>query len=576
MDFDDEINEKYLLTNFNTDEIEILYESIARDIDDYVDDYISMYPSNDGNESCFWLTGYSIAGGIASFVAPYLTGKKETYAYTFGAPAVTNDGPSANSNIKNIINEDDLIPKVLSAKEGYTRNGNKYNSSIYCNLRREYNDLVGNIKGYEGNPHRTNTIRDKISDIRKRETTNELKSRANGLLAKYLINNEYIHDEVTMSAYPEMGTYLNPNIPKVRDAHNIKSYYVLSKSLNGYDLNNTDERWNKKEDEIGSEEVKGDTHDMEIVEAIEKLGVWYVNHVITYRNSKKEDRGTSKAKKYYDDNKGAGHYPVDSAGNRLSDKDSETVIKDLGGKIGYFYEPFSKYATSDNEVYKNDGTNRNYLKRYLGGDCSGFTQGVVYTLSNGERGQEGEDPNIISDTTGLWNHNVSSDKLVYGSYNTDESMLRLGWDKYYLDGKVWKIKSMINDEIRINTLKETIGYEMSELGVDFLEPGDLLCSTDHVEFYVGYIKAHKWISRDIEELIDVRKLNEDYIEYSNYYNKNNKLKNPHVRYSTFGWGNVQNEFPKQNYYFTYKNNNFVWNRGPNDPAGGYKTIWRKN
>ena len=237
------------------------------------------------------------------------------------------------------------------------------------------------------------------------------------------------------------------------------------------------------------------------------------------------------------------------------------------------YIKASKEACENNHEYiKRSGSKLNYYIdcdkvsgfEYddVGGDCSGFTQGVVYTLSKGERGQEGEDPNILSDTTGLWNHNVSSGKLVYGSYDTDESMLRLGWDKYYLDGKVWKIKSMIDDEIRINTLKETIGYEMSELGVDFLEPGDLLCSTGHAEFYIGY-----------EYSVDYN-IEKDKSSGIKSITRKGKAKQG---YSTFGWGNVQNEFPKQQYNFIYDSNgSFRLKQVSSVTENKYNVIWRKN
>ena len=204
---------------------------------------------------------------------------------------------------------------------------------------------------------------------------------------------------------------------------------------------------------------------------------------------------------------------------------------------------------------------------------------MIYTLSNGDRGQTG---NINTASDGLFNHNVNGWKLLDGSDHTDEAMLKLGWEKYYLhtDNK-WYRKRKYGGQTEIKKLVDITGYEMSEMGVEFLRPGDLLCYGKHAEFYIGYnynVTYNNMISSDI----NVR--NRSGISSIKI---GDKAQQGHV---TFGWGGVQSRFPKENNYFKFNNNCFNWYRSStpdgegtvsrhNDDNGNvieYKAIWRKN
>lgn len=263
MDFDNETNMKYLLANFNIDDIEEYYNNISQDIDEYVDSYIGSNPSN--YDSCFWVTGYSIAGGIASHVSPYLIGKSETYTYTFGAPNTTQDGSTSNANIKNIINEDDLIPKVINRDEGYSRVGALYNDSIYDNLQLEYRKFIGNLKDYQVSPKTTNTLKNKIKQAKGNVTYENFKNMLTNGMAKYFsnynkINSSFNHrlsaSESKLST--DLKELLNNNVDKVKKAHEIKAYYTLVKSLNGFDLNNYDVGWTEIDNEVESNNIEQD------------------------------------------------------------------------------------------------------------------------------------------------------------------------------------------------------------------------------------------------------------------------------------------------------------------------------
>ena len=98
-------------------------------------------------------------------------------------------------------------------------------------------------------------------------------------------------------------------------------------------------------------------------------------------------------------------------------------------------------------------------------------------------------------------------------------------------------------------------YFAKDMTVDDLQPGDLLVSDDHVEFYLG----------------------EDYQIDNNGNEVIVKIdKNDGKAYSTYGWGNVQNRFPFNDYYFSKDGDDYF---KLHYPGGGsldnkYTVIWR--
>jgi len=77
----------------------------------------------------------------------------------------------------------------------------------------------------------------------------------------------------------------------------MKSYYVLSKSLNGFDLNNEDEGWTEYDESIESEEyIDESTEEDEeyqkrlntLLECIEEVGRAYLDNVYTYQGADKQ------------------------------------------------------------------------------------------------------------------------------------------------------------------------------------------------------------------------------------------------------------------------------------------------
>ena len=560
--FDTIDNYKYLLTNFNEEEIKEYYRNI---IEDAVQ-YIRTNRVATTNDYCYWVCGYGLSGTIAAEVANELIKDGEVYCYTFGATS-GSDSSGVNREIKNVINEDDLIPKLNNHNDGFGRSGIIVNDSIYDNYIVEYKKLL-NRDNYEAKHKRANSLKQMIINAKDNDDE-DYRNTIVDALAKVLCNYSITLNPFTIWHNPNLFFTLNDNLKKIRQGHEMKSYYVLAKSLDGYAENNSNSTWGYIDIDFDAyEEMYEPGENALLLNTIKELGMWYVNHVATYWNEVKRDMANEMAENYYDTYKTATISIID--GVSINIPDGLKATKEIGDKLTYYYPPFSNFETT----YEG----RNYFKRYVGDDCTGFAQAVIYALSNGDRGQTG-DVNTASD--GLYNHNASAEKLVKGYDHTDEAMLKLGWEKYYLhtDNK-WYRKRKYGGQTEIKKVVDITGYEMSNLGVNFLRPGDLLCTKEngkdgHVEFYFGYIRAHKIITPEIEQFVKVSDLNVSYIEYSNYLdNSGNDIRSENA-FSTFGWGDVKSTFPIETSYFTYINTGFRRHCDEVDNRN-YTVIWRKN
>ncbi|MDO5564592.1 MAG: hypothetical protein Q4F88_05125 [Eubacteriales bacterium] len=587
---DENAYNKFVCTSENLSNSSNIYDEIA----EKVKEKISVLKINDFSKYdlkyCYYISGKGIAGGVASTLASKVkTDDLDVYCYTFSSPMTHMGSKTDNFTcIKNIINEDDYLVKVYGVNDNignaYHRFGQTYNASVMYNCIYNYKKITNNNPKYTGDYQKINSIIKSVIELRTNHSSyiEEINTDLSKMLAKYvsrtnnsedmqLINNIVNTENLATSIRNQVGK------GELKTASSIEAYWTLAKTLEGLDEQTINGRkYDKTIEKANSEkwDYERIMENREVLDALKDVAVWYVNHIATYQNNLRVSRGTSVAETYHTTHSCQNTFLVDANGNRLTDKDTETVIKTISdSKLGYFYEPFADFATSNNEDYNGDGTNKNYLKRYLGDDCSGFTQGLIYTLSDGNRGQEGKNPNIETDTSGLWNHNVNSDKLIDGSYDTDNAMLRLGYEKYYLRGNTWYKKKLDEEgNVITKTFNETYGNSMSDYGVNFLEPGDILCASNHVEFYVGYnYNVTYYEGKDKYDVITRdKKYGIESIELG---------KEAQIGHSTFGWGNVQNEYPKQNYYFSYitANNTFRLNyslTSYNDKK--YTVIWRRN
>ena len=108
----------------------------------------------------YFITGHSRGGAAANLTAARLIDgnkaeKKDVYAYTFAAPAVSVDAKTEGyENIFNIVNGDDLVPQVPLAQWGYRRygtdrplpsrrsSGEAYDGQ-FAAMDKRYTDLTG-------------------------------------------------------------------------------------------------------------------------------------------------------------------------------------------------------------------------------------------------------------------------------------------------------------------------------------------------------------------------------------------------------------------------------------------------
>ena len=186
-------------------------------------------------DNTFWVTGYGVAGSLASEVAAKLTDKGgEVFCYTFGA---TNTGVGVKGsypNIKNVINEDDYVPKIVNP-DVYQRPGQTYSSSIKEDLMREYRDIVGDTN-YKGDFYLSNYL----GKVFKESLTGMSLERLNQLLYEWSRHLEYygaIPKDLQENAETgDVAIAIDAMKEANKDARSIKAYYVLAKSLNGFDL----------------------------------------------------------------------------------------------------------------------------------------------------------------------------------------------------------------------------------------------------------------------------------------------------------------------------------------------------
>ena len=374
--FNTEDNYKKLLSNFDKEEVASFYQNIADDIISYIN---TNKPAT-VNPHCYWVTGYSVAGGIAGEVASRLTNVGEVFCYTFGATNTNTTGSGAYACIKNVINEDDLYPKIYDIDDGFHRSGMLYNDSIYDNLKREYNELVGGFRSYKVTAKRTNSIKQKLKTVREKVTFINYINGWNRELAKFLkyyfsiIDIFYVGYENEFHPYQsqystELVNMLNGNKEGVEKAHELKSYYVLSKFLNGFDLNNEDEGWTEYDESIESEEyIDESTEEDEeyqerlniLLNAIETVGKAYLDNVYTYLGAGtvaytgEESIENRIAKKVQDQNRGD-YDVIDTIFNEKKKMKTSTITayNKWNDRKDYIYEKI--YEQVKNNVVPNDG-----------------------------------------------------------------------------------------------------------------------------------------------------------------------------------------------------------------------------
>ena len=99
------------------------FQSAAMQVEDAIEDYLEKYSLSDNVK--LWITGYSRGGAVANITAADCMESgyfDDIYAYTFATPRTTRE-PERYPNIFNIIQKEDIVPKVPLADWGYERYG---------------------------------------------------------------------------------------------------------------------------------------------------------------------------------------------------------------------------------------------------------------------------------------------------------------------------------------------------------------------------------------------------------------------------------------------------------------------
>ena len=100
------------------------------------------------------------------------------------------------------------------------------------NLIPEYRRITDSDK-YEIKHKRANSLKQIIMDS-KSDNDKNYRNIIEDNLSKILYNFKYMKEPLIIATNAKLFTILNGNIKKIKQGHEIKSYYVLSKTLDGY------------------------------------------------------------------------------------------------------------------------------------------------------------------------------------------------------------------------------------------------------------------------------------------------------------------------------------------------------
>ncbi|MBR2683953.1 MAG: hypothetical protein IKE22_11890, partial [Atopobiaceae bacterium] len=165
------VHNKEWASNFNIDNDERVggpyhdgFESAARELLGSLESYCDAHDV-DYTKARFLITGHSRGAAVANLVATFLdddvfragVSGENVYAYTFACPPAVRGGGLGSErqylNIWNIINPEDLVPRVPLSRWGYGRNGvDRYLPSVSTSgyYPAEYDRMNGLFRVYYG------------------------------------------------------------------------------------------------------------------------------------------------------------------------------------------------------------------------------------------------------------------------------------------------------------------------------------------------------------------------------------------------------------------------------------------
>ena len=139
------------------------FQDAAQKVQKGLKDYLEHHPA--GDNAKLWITGYSRGGAVANITAADCTDSrtfKDIYAYTFASPRTTKE-PGKYRSIFNIVQKNDIVPKIPLADWGYQRYGTDLflvspeidmdREAVFMRAEALYREMVGTVmvRNYEIN-----------------------------------------------------------------------------------------------------------------------------------------------------------------------------------------------------------------------------------------------------------------------------------------------------------------------------------------------------------------------------------------------------------------------------------------
>lgn len=139
------------------------FSAAANKVLDALSAYVSSLGDGLKDNVKLWVTGYSRAAATANLVADAASGRipglsnKDIYGFCFACPQNTTDADTnRGSNIINIVNPIDLVPKFAMSDWGFSRYGTTYylpgkeTSASYASLKNAMAEQYRKILTYQG------------------------------------------------------------------------------------------------------------------------------------------------------------------------------------------------------------------------------------------------------------------------------------------------------------------------------------------------------------------------------------------------------------------------------------------
>ena len=353
------------------------------------------------------------------------------------------------------------------------------------------------------------------------------------------------------------------------DAHSIKSYYVLAKSLTGFDLLDGDEEKQNKylyipESLINAERRKENIKEgFLIAEALREIAKWYFNNVFTYQSDKSYDdfivadkiNGVSGHNIYM---LGTG---VDKRIELLKDSSANTPI--FGGN----YSNIGQKQGSDIEIRRkeNDTTKTYYFKRMTDNILEFNYDSLCYIKASKEACENNHE--YIKRSGSKLNYYIGCDKVSGFEYNdVGDDCTRFAFAVLELGtGEEAKNLGDLGDDAGQFIEGTTIGGTIEKMSAYF----DIYTGNSFIEEYNKGLKDGDMLVSKIGDGESATKKNSrNHCEFI-YNNTLNPI-------GVFGWGNVKKTTNSRARFSIKKNNTtnaeYVYN---SEDGTYYSALYRR-